>query len=76
MPSKSDYEKTLDKLSKLLRRKPLTAKQIAAALACCKPVAYQRVKALQARGERVHIKRVREGNTGPESAQYAIDGTG
>jgi predicted transcriptional regulator len=40
------YVETLDRLSRLLRRKPMTAEQIAKAMGCCKPIAYARIRAL------------------------------
>jgi predicted ArsR family transcriptional regulator len=73
MPSREAYEKTLDKLASLLRKKPMTAKQIAERLGCCKPVAYERLKSLTKRGDKLYTTKVREGSVGPKSIAYGLD---
>lgn len=72
MPSRLDYDQTLDKLAAMLRRKPMTAKAIAAHFKCCRPVAYQRLRDLKARGETLTRKKVRESATGPKSYVYSV----
>ena len=65
-------DEALAKLTTLLKRKPLTAREIAVELGCCRPTAYQRVRALIAAGEQVYeIKRRQEG-TGPKAVAYGI----
>lgn len=70
--SKPEYEKALDQLAALLRRKPLTARAIAAVLGCCKPAAYGRLAALRQRGDSVYSMEVREGAVGPKSLAYGV----
>lgn len=62
----------LDSLAKLLRKGPLTARQIAAITKCCKPAAYERVRALELRGERVYTVRIVNRASGPEPLAYGI----
>lgn len=63
----------LDALARLLRRGPLTARQIAQQTRCCKPAAYARIRALENRGERVYTVRLTERNSpGPEPLAYGI----
>lgn len=63
----------LDALAKLLRKGPLTARQIANVTRCCKPAAYSRVRALELRGERVYTVRVANPTrSGPEPLAYGI----
>ena len=71
-PTREGYSKILDKLSKMLRQKPMTAKAIAAAFGCARPVAYQRVRELRKRGETVYTIPLRESPTGPESTAYGV----
>lgn len=54
MPSPTQYTDTLHQLATLIRRKPLSAKQIADKLDCCKPVVYQRLRELARRGTDVY----------------------
>lgn len=72
MVFRADYTQTLDKLTALLRRKPLTAKAIAAAMGCCKPAVYHRIAALRERGEQLYSFSTRESPTGPMSTAYGI----
>lgn len=51
MPSQAAYSDTLDRLAEMLRRKPMTAREIAEAFKCCKPIAYKRLQALRQRGD-------------------------
>jgi hypothetical protein len=65
----------LDQLAGLLRRKPLTAKDIARITRCCKPTAYARVEALKERGEPiVETRRRAAGKPGPYAITYEIRG--
>ncbi len=66
------YTKVLDRLAALLRREPMTARQIAEELKCCRPAAYQRLAALKKRGERIFTMPIRESVTGPGSTAYVI----
>jgi predicted ArsR family transcriptional regulator len=73
MPTRTEYQNTLERLVGLLREKPLTAREIAQALGCCKPAAYQRLRALQKRGEVIYSIRSREAcRPGPLSTAYGI----
>ncbi len=77
MTTKTDYNKTLDKLAELLRRKPMTARAISEALTCCRPAAYQRLRALQERGDAVFEMQAPElpkgsRKPGPRSIAYGI----
>lgn len=72
MPTKQDYDATLDRLCRVLRQKPLTAKAIADRFSCSKPVAYQRIAALRARGVAVYTIPVRESATGPRATAYGV----
>lgn len=65
----------LDRLADLLRKKPLTAKEIARVTRCCKPTAYARVQALRQRGEPiVETRRRSAGKPGPYAVTYEIRG--
>jgi hypothetical protein len=68
------YEKDLAKLRALIRRRPMTARKIAKALRCCLPTAYQRLRALERRGEAVFSQPAdgREKRTGPRALEYGI----
>lgn len=72
MPTRDAYLDTLDHLAALLRRYPMTAKQIATRYDCCKPIAYARIRALKQRGEKLLKTKVRESATGPKSVAYSI----
>ncbi len=69
---KTRYQRTLDRLVALLKHEPMTARQIAAELKCCRPAAYQRLEALKKRGERLYTMALRESVTGPGSTAYGI----
>lgn len=71
MPKRTEYQKTLAKLAAMLRKQPMTAREIAEVLGCCKPAAYQRIRALQSR-EQVYTIPRRESVTGPKSIAYGI----
>ena len=74
MPKKSAYRRTLADLTKLLKRKPCTAREIAAAMNCCRLAAYQRIDALRERGAAIYTlpaARI-EGVTGPSATAYGI----
>jgi len=68
----TNYTKNLDKLAALLRSKPLTVRELADKLDCCKPTVYARIAALQKRGDPVFsLPRPAEG-TGPRPLAYGI----
>lgn len=57
----------------LLRAKgPLTAAQIAEALGCSKPTAYQRLRALEAAGHKLYTHREPRQVRGPAPASYKL----
>jgi len=63
----------LDELAKLLRKKPHTALEIVAALACSKPTAYQWVEQLKARGEAIYVViESSKRRSGPPAKAYGI----
>lgn len=66
------HDKNLDKLAALLRKKPITAREIAEKLGCCKPTAYQRLRALIERGDGVITIPDKTVRTGPPALLYAI----
>lgn len=69
------HAKRLDQLASLLRRRPLTAREIADRMKCCKPAAYARVRALIERGDRVlEIRRTDRARRGPSPVAYWIEG--
>lgn len=75
MPPRTTYQKTLTRLAILLRRKPMTAREIAESLGCCRPSAYQRIEALRAKGLQVYTIPAPEGKdpvTGPRPIAYGI----
>lgn len=65
---------TLTALAALLRKKPSTAREIAASMGCSKPTAYERVRALRASGVEV-LERVerKPGATGPAATVFRVD---
>lgn len=65
-------EDDLLKLSTLLRKRSLTAKQICERTGCSKPVAYARIETLRSRGARLVERQVRQGKSGPLSISYSI----
>ncbi len=68
----SSHSKTLDRLVALLRTKPLTGLEIAKAMKCCKPAAYQRVQALIDRGDNVYTVTERSKRPGPVARAFGI----
>lgn len=65
----------LDRLLKVLRRTPLTARQIAERFGVSKPTAYARVRALLERGEPIYERRERRlGVPGPAVAVFGVLG--
>jgi hypothetical protein len=72
MPSRAAYTDTLDELANMLRRKPMTARQISERFGCSRPVAYDRLEALRLRGEPVCEIPLREARRGPRSKAYGI----
>lgn len=71
-PPRAEYEKTLIKLATLLKRGPLTAREIAKALDCCKPIAYKRLRALKKRGVVLFETPAPRSSTGPKAKAYGI----
>lgn len=64
---------TLTALEALLRAKPRTAKEIAAAMGCSKPTVYERVRALKAAGVTVLEEVERSpGVTGPAARTFRV----
>lgn len=59
-------------LVKLLREKPRTAREIAHALGCSKPTAYQWVKVLQEQGEAVFVLVERSKRSGPPAKAFGV----
>lgn len=73
--ARAEYDKVLDQLATMLRRKPRTARAVAEALGCSRPVAYARLEDVKERlrpGERLHVERVRESVRGPPAVCYSI----
>lgn len=68
----SAHSKTLDRLAALLRKKPLTGLEIAKAMKCCKPAAYQRVQALIDRGDNVFTVTERANRPGPSARSFGV----
>lgn len=67
------HERRLERLEALLRRRTLTAREIARELGCSKPAAYERVRALIDRGVAVfQVRAPRAGGTGPAPVAYGI----
>lgn len=67
------YQAKLNALAERLKRAPMTAKQIASAMRCCIPSAYQRLRALQERGERVVSQELKQpSKRGPRPKVYSI----
>lgn len=72
MPSRDEYTDTLISLVKLLRRKPMTARQVAEALGCSKVTAYDRIHELEKRGFGVYRYAAREGRVGPKATAFGV----
>ncbi len=72
MPTADDHSRNLDRLRALLKRKPLTARQVAEALECCRPTAYARIEALIARGDQVFTIQATSTGTGPRPVAYGV----
>lgn len=68
----AEYLKILDRLTVLLRRKPMTARAIAEAMHCSRPVAHDRLAALRLRGERLLEVSASQRSTGPKAVAYWI----
>lgn len=62
----------LDALAKLLRRRPLTAREIAAATHVSKPTAYARIEALRELGVQVFEVRLRRTHPGPAPVAFGV----
>lgn len=73
MPSRKEYPARLKALTELLRLKPMTAKAIAEALGCSKPVVYRRLAALRKCARlKIYEMTVRESVTGPHATAYGV----
>lgn len=62
----------LDRLAVLLRRGPLTARQIADRLGCSKPTAYTWIQALVERGDSVYSIAAKGDRPGPRAKAYGV----
>lgn len=63
----------LSTLAKLLREQPLSAREVAEKMGCSLPVAYDRIRGLIARGDRVNIRKPKQyKKTGPVPTLYKI----
>lgn len=65
-------EEALRQLANLLRKRALTARQIADLTECSKPIAYARIETLRARGVKFTERKVRQGIAGPKATSYRI----
>jgi hypothetical protein len=72
MTRAQEYERTLERLVSMLRRKPMTAKQIAQQMGCCIPVAHERIAALLERGAGVYMVPTDSKRTGPKATAYGV----
>jgi DNA-binding Lrp family transcriptional regulator len=63
----------LDRLVKLLKVKPMTARQIAKATDCATPTVYQRIKALEDRGVKIWKLAVPDlKRSGPPATTFSV----
>ncbi len=62
----------LDRLAALLRKRPLTAREIAKLTGCCRPTAYERVEALKRRGDAVYSLQRNRTQPGPKALAYGV----
>lgn len=62
----------LDRLATMLRRQPLTARQVAERLSISRPTAYEWIRALAERGESVYQIPARQTGPGPRAKAYGI----
>lgn len=68
-----NYDRVLDKLTVLLRKKMMTAREIAVETKCSRVTAYQRIRDLISRGEDViETKNNRSKTPGPRAIKYGI----
>ncbi len=65
-------EGELNKLVVLLKKKFLTAAQVAKTMNCSKPAAYKRLSILRQRGYDMELRFIREGDAGPRSKAFKI----
>ncbi len=68
MPTQKQYTRTIARLTALLKKESLTAKQIAKRMGCNKLTVYRRLERLP----NLTYSWVRESATGPESVAYRI----
>lgn len=69
--TRKEYTAEIARLAVMLRQRPMTARAIAKALRCSKPVAHERLKALQ-KAHTVVTRKVRESPTGPLAIAYRL----
>ena len=62
----------IDQLAALIRRAPLTAREIAERLGVSKPTAYKLIRSLIERGDRVFTERRNSGRPGPAAVAYGV----
>lgn len=67
------HDEALDRVLKELKKKPLTARGVAALCDCSKPTAYARIIALETK-RKIKLVRseVREGKSGPPSTLFTL----
>ncbi len=63
---------SLDTLVQLLKKEPLTAKQIAREMKCSAPTAYARLRRLIDAGEQLYTIRAKSKRPGPRATLYGI----
>jgi len=62
----------LEKLVKILKRKPVSAVELSDALGCCRPTVYARLNALQKLGYRVEVSKSQKKQTGPVAQLFSL----
>lgn len=72
MPTQDEHTKILDRLKAMLKRKTMTARQVAEEFDSSKPTAYQRIRALIARGDEVYELAGKADGTGPRPVAYGV----
>lgn len=68
------YEKDLDSMARLLRKRPMTAKQIAKELGLSGVSVRARIEALANRGWKLDTRKVRASLRGPFADQFRVVG--
>ena len=72
MPTADEHGKILDRLRAALRRRPMTAKQVAEESEISRPAAYARIRALMKRGDQVFELPSTATGTGPRPIAYGV----